>query len=139
MDLPSKSHGEEFVLIIDRPCFYACPRHFGLGCEDWYLWLIACILYSCMLFWFGWCLHGGIVRLFDYYMNSKRKKRPNDINLQPFTKKKKFNERKYFDSDSEEEYTSSGRKDTFTFKMKKNVKKLCSNYICCLRNGQKLF
>ena len=64
---------EELILVVAHSCFKKCPKHFGIGCEDWELWMIMAGIYGFFLLIVGWCLHGCIVALWERNLNAHRK------------------------------------------------------------------
>ena len=65
---------EELILVIAHSCFKKCPKHFGIGCEDWELWMIMAGVYGFFLLTVGWCLHGCIVTLWERHLNEQRQR-----------------------------------------------------------------
>mmetsp|Transcript_34117 Transcript_34117/g.55617 ORF Transcript_34117/g.55617 Transcript_34117/m.55617 type:complete len:201 (-) Transcript_34117:93-695(-) len=66
---------EKVVVVIAHSCFNKCPKHFGVGCEDWDLYMITAGVYGVVMLLSGCILHCILATAHEWVMNRDRKRR----------------------------------------------------------------
>ena len=69
---------EKLIVVIAHSCFNMCPKHFGIGCEDWDLYMTAAGLYGVVMLMTGCIIHCIIGTAHEWVMNRDRKRRVDD-------------------------------------------------------------
>merc|ERR550525_975 len=77
-----------------------CPSHWGIGCEDWDLYLASVTIYGIFMLITGCCIHCAMVRAWRWVINRDRKRRIDKARLR---RREDYKRLKQMDKDIEEE------------------------------------
>lgn len=69
---------EKLIVVVAHSCFNKCPKHFGVGCEDWDLWMKTMGVFGMIFFVWGCVGHCIVATAYEWVMNRKRKRRVDD-------------------------------------------------------------
>ena len=136
---------EKLIVVIAHSCFNKCPKHFGVGCEDWELYLKSMGVFGIVMFMCGCIGHCIIGTLHEWVMNRNRKRRVDDDRIQRHMMYRKVLQedpdlqddwewKHWFDDDTEE-WTPNGPSKKCD--CKKNMRKMCWIFwlnCCCFKD-----
>lgn len=140
---PEEIAEEKVVVVVAHSCFNRCPSHWGIGCEDWDLYLASVTVYGVFMLITGCCIHCAMARAYRWVINRDRRRRIDEARIRrraDFKKLKEMNkdldEEMYYecdDSDDEAEHRADGK--PIVFDITENIRHFLwvfwLNFGCC--------
>lgn len=128
---------EKLIVVIAHSCFNKCPKHFGVGCEDWDKYMMMAGVYSIVMFTIGCIGHCILSTLHEWRMNRMRKRRVDDDRIARRIEYKKLkisgeSDEDHWSSDDDDVYYKYGRPKPLWEKIRR-WPWICYINCCCLK------
>eukprot|EP01083_Nonionella_stella_P008822 25540_1 len=136
---------EKVIVVIAHSCFNKCPKHFGIGCEDWDLYMTAAGVYGVIMLITGCIAHCIIGTAHEWVMNRDRKRRVDDDRMGrriEYARLKKFenvsdDEMNHWSSDDDDVWRPHGKPKEFNCtKCTKRWLWICWINCCCFKTDR---